>query len=101
MRIWLDDVREAPSGWVWIRYTEFLIPFLDENWDRVEILSLDHDLTMPLTGYDVVKWIEEQVAGNRFCGFDIQIHSANPVGRRNMVAGISSIERMMSRFNYN
>lgn len=97
MKVFLDDVREAPAGWVWIKYAEFLIPFLDQNWNRVECLSLDHDLTLPLTGYDVVKWIEEQVADGRYVPFGIVIHSANPVGRKNMVAGILSIERMNHR----
>ena len=93
MRIWLDDVREAPPGWVWIRYAEYLIPFLEDSWDRVREISLDHDLTLPMTGYDVVKWIEEKVYDGKDIPFTMVVHSANPVGRTNMVAGINSINR--------
>jgi hypothetical protein len=94
MKIWLDDVREAPSGWTWVRYAEYAIPLLDRTWRCVEHLSLDHDLTLPLTGYDVVTWIENEVAGGRAMPFQITIHSQNPVGCRNMAAGLHSIEQL-------
>lgn len=94
MKIWLDDLRDAPSGWVWIKMTEFFIPFLNEHWERVEELSLDHDLgEMHQTGYDAVKWIEEEVFHGRHAPFSIKVHSDNGPGRKNMVAGIAAIER--------
>jgi hypothetical protein len=46
------------------------------------------------TGYDVVKWIEEQVATNHFVPPKMKVHSANISARQKMELGISSIERL-------
>ncbi|UXH79991.1 cyclic-phosphate processing receiver domain-containing protein [Roseateles amylovorans] len=60
--------------------------------------SLDHDLgdDQRGTGYDVVLWIEEEVALNGFDPPRIKVHSANSSARAKMEAGIRSIERLMA-----
>ena len=99
MRVWLDDRREAPPGWVRVRTPEEAIALL-ETGDVVEI-SLDHDLGLldgdrERTGYDVLIWLEREVAEGRWIIPlpEISVHSANPVGRKRMEQAIASIRRM-------
>ena len=40
-RLWLDDVREAPAGWVWAKTNEEAQRVLLEQ--QVTHCSLDHD----------------------------------------------------------
>jgi hypothetical protein len=99
VKVWLDDVRDAPPGWVRTFTPEEVIGLL--RLGEVTELSLDHDLGLmdgerELTGYDVVLWLEKEVgAGSwRFALPEISIHSANPVGHGRMRRAIESIRRM-------
>lgn len=94
-KIWLDDAREAPEGYLHIKTAEECIAFLEIQWYNIEILSLDHDLgENKQTGYDVVKYIEERVhIIGSYVTFQMLIHSDNPVGIKNMKAGIESIKK--------
>jgi len=106
IKVWLDDVRPAPEGWVACRWPEEVIEFLKT--ENVEVVSLDHDLSDPFvtgqgycssvkerTGYDVLVWIEEQVITNNFKPPEIRIHTANSSAREKMVAALTSIKRHM------
>jgi hypothetical protein len=42
MRVWLDDVRDAPDGWVHVQTPEEAIELLRSG--KVKEISLDHDL---------------------------------------------------------
>lgn len=96
MRVFLDDERETPEGWVRTYWPSEAIAYLESG--KVEELSLDHDLGDDNhnhgTGYDVILWIEEAVALRGFKPPKIKVHSANPSGRERMEAGIRSIERL-------
>ena len=94
MRVYLDDERVAPDGWVQVRWPEDVIKLLESG--QVTELSLDHDLGDDEhgTGYDVILWIERAVA---MCGFQpplIRVHSANSSARIKMEAGIRSINHL-------
>lgn len=112
MKIFLDDdpVRDSwvDDTWVILRDPRALIGMLMVHDGEIEVLSLDHDLgwfedrvihgevkNVEVTGYTVLTDIEANMAAGliknppRF-----EIHSANPVGRKNMQAAIDSIERM-------
>ncbi len=92
MKLFLDDIREAPEGWEIVRSGEEAIILLGTN--VVEMISLDNDLgSNKMTGYDVTKWIEKQVFENNFIPPDMVIHSANLVGRKNMLSCIDRILR--------
>ncbi len=100
MKLYLDDKRDCPPGWIYVSTAKAAIALLAKG--IVEELSLDHDLGEPVevvgTGYDVVLWLEEQVfSHNNFAVVPnkITVHSANVVGRRNMLAGIANIERLL------
>ncbi|AHF91380.1 hypothetical protein OPIT5_15300 [Opitutaceae bacterium TAV5] len=94
MKVWLDDVREAPEGWQRVFWPDEAIALLQRG--SVTGISLDHDLGDDTrgTGYDVIAWIEEAVAVRGFVAPEIRIHSANPVGRERMLRGIAAIERI-------
>lgn len=93
-KVFLDDIRMPPdNSWVIVRDVKQAQHLLRS--EAVEVLSLDHDLGDDVpTGYDLVKWIEEEVFHGRLIPPVMKIHSANPVGRKNMEAGIQSINRM-------
>ncbi|MBV5329803.1 MAG: hypothetical protein JZU65_19605 [Chlorobium sp.] len=92
MKVYLDDERIAPDGWIQVRWPEDAIRLLESG--EVTELSLDHDLGDDAhgTGYDVVLWIEEAVATRGFRPPSVKVHSANSSARMKMESGIRSIE---------
>jgi hypothetical protein len=92
MKVFLDDLRETPEGWIRAYWPEDVIELLKST--KVVELSLDHDLGDDShgTGYDVVLWIEEQVFCNGFQPPSIKVHSANSSARMKMHAAIIAIE---------
>lgn len=91
MKVFLDDERPVPDGWVLARWPDEVIELLRTG--TVTHLSLDHDLGDDErgTGYDVVLWIEEAVATQGFEPPQITVHSANASARFKMRAGIEAI----------
>lgn len=95
MKLWIDDVRPAPTGYVWlktvndaIRYIEIYGDYIDFDnnlVDLIEIIDIDHDAGDFVSyGGDYIKlldWLEE--TGRNY---PIHIHSMNPVGVANMRA---------------
>ena len=101
MKLWVDDLRSAPDGWQLATTASEAIALLRQG--KIQQLSLDHDLGEPESvvgsGYQVAIWLEEQAyTGNWAVIPDrISIHSANPVGRQNMLAAIDAIDRLRRR----
>ena len=97
MRVFLDDERITPAGWIRVYWTSEAIALLKTG--AVEELSLDHDLGDDErgTGYDVVLWIEEAVALHQFIPPKMTVHSANTSARDKMLAGIRAIELLSAR----
>lgn len=87
MKLWIDDVRTAPKGYVlaksvneakeWIELSEF--DFMED----ITLIDIDHDAGDYATdGGDYIRlldWLEE--TGRNY---PIRIHSMNPVGVQNM-----------------
>ena len=92
LKIWLDDVRPAPEGYLHAWNYEsaiYLIEHLSCLENDIELISFDHDLGENKSGYDVAKYIVEnniQINGYK-------VHSANPVGRFN-------IEQLLNHYGY-
>ena len=89
--IWLDDEREINRFWIneadpsvefiLVRDAQSCISALQDNIGNKIFISLDHDLGIGGTGYDVAKFI---VANSiEIAGFSV--HSMNPVGNRNIL----------------
>lgn len=81
MKLWLDDVRPMPMGYdVLAKTADEAIEYLKTG--QVTEISLDHDLGLDKSGYDVAKWIEEQAAYGQINSMTWHVHSANVVGAR-------------------
>lgn len=99
--VYLDDERTAPGGWVQVRWPEEAIDLLKTG--NVETISLDHDLgegseyENPRTGYDVLLWIEKEVATGDFTPPKIIIHTANTPARSKMNLAVRQIKRLYKR----
>ena len=94
MKVYLDDERNTPEGWIRVYWPDEAIALLSAG--EVAEISLDHDLGDDErgTGYDVVLWIEEAVALHGFTPPMICVHSANSSAREKMEAGIAAIRRL-------
>lgn len=94
MKVFLDDERPTPEGWVAVQWPGEAIALLQTG--EVTHLSLDHDLGDDRrgTGYDVILWIEEEVAERGFVPPLIHVHSANASARQKMNLGIEKIRRL-------
>jgi hypothetical protein len=95
MKLFIDDLRSPPdSSWHVVKTAEEAMEFITKN--KVDEISFDHDLGDPdaLTGYDVAKWLEEQVYTDQLeAPKKMYVHSANPVGAKRIKQAIQSIER--------
>lgn len=92
MKIWLDDIREAPLGYIHCRSVNEAKRFIEENekTETIELIDCDHDLgDFAADGGDGIKlldWLLE-----RGTMYPIKLHTMNPVGRDNM-------QRMLDRY---
>ena len=106
MKLWIDDLRPAPEGYIWARsvgeaeslildyewYIEGILDELDFEWldyigvndaGVVELIDVDHDLDdYAKFGGDGVKLLDWLESTGR--NYPIRIHSQNPVGVENM-----------------
>ena len=104
MKLWLDDVRPAPEGYVWYKsVNEAKNAIVDANANFVQscksglpnegllidFISLDHDAGQYASdGGDYIRlldWIEWLYQG-KIPHIKFHIHSMNPVGAANMRA---------------
>jgi hypothetical protein len=102
MKVYLDDIREAPEGWLRVISVEATTELLRFN--KIEKLSLDHDLAMShycgdyskeKTGYDVLLWIEAEVVANeKFQLPEIKLHTANPSAKIKMKLALDKILKL-------
>lgn len=91
MKVFLDDLRPAPDGWVRVFWPDEAIALLKTG--KVTDISLDHDLgdDQQGTGYDVLLSIEEAVATDNFKVPRMIVHSANPAAKARMEAAVATI----------
>ena len=93
MKLWVDDLRNPPAGWWWAKTSTAAIGALWMNHpeavgERVEELSLDHDLGGDETARPVVLFMCE----NPWAWPEtVRVHSANPVG-------VEWLEGMIARY---
>lgn len=93
MKVFLDDERSTPEGWIRTYWPEEVIALLKTG--KVTELSLDHDLGDDDhgTGYTVLLWLEEQVVAHGMTPPLLRVHSANASARLKMAAAIASIQK--------
>ena len=93
MKIWLDDVRPAPSGFelaLSVNQAKALVLKAEEKGVKIELIDCDHDLgDYYLDGGDGIKLLDWLCERGTF--YPIALHTANPVGRDNM-------QRLINRY---
>ena len=86
MKLWIDDVRPAPQGYIWCKsvgQTKQVIRANELRHETIELLDIDHDAgDYAFDGGDFIKLLDWMEFTNR--SFPIRIHSMNPVGVENM-----------------
>lgn len=89
IKLWVDDKRPAPQGWIWVKTSDEAKGFIQVNHKDITYMSLDHDLAGDYwTGYDLLKWI----AQNGYMPTQrMNIHTMNPVGRQNMIGLLTGL----------
>ena len=94
MKIYLDDCRPCPEGWVLAKTAQDAIELLRAR--TTTHISLDHDLGPEEagTGYDVACWLEHMFFTDPdWVAPKWSIHSSNPVGRQRMTAALRRMEQ--------
>lgn len=89
-KLWIDDVRPAPEGWIWAQTSTDAIDDLCNHHDIFEI-SFDHDLGADDTSMRVIEQIEHWAEIGVMEPFKWDIHSANPVGRKNIETALNRL----------
>lgn len=84
MKLWVDDVRPASEGYVWVKTVHMakeIIEVREEDNHPFELIDIDYDAGDygPPDYYKILDWLEE--TGRNY---PIRIHSMNPVGIENM-----------------
>ena len=91
MKLWLDDIRHAPEGFIRAHTANEAIGLLKTA--RFSVVSLDHDLclahyagipTETKTGHDVVLWMIR----HRVWPSLVQVHSTSPYGGARMMEAL-------------
>lgn len=91
LRIWLDDERPAPQGFVHVHTINELHDVLMRTEGPITVMSFDHDLGDASDGYDIIKWLAAEHL-DRY-PLEIRVHSGNTVGRENIVAYDRSVRK--------
>ena len=88
MRLWLDDIRAAPAGYVHahsVNEANMMIQRAENENIKIEMLDLDHDLgDFYYDGGDGIRLVLWLAETRRF--YPIKLHSMNSVGVENMRA---------------
>ena len=86
MRLWIDDVRPAPEGYIWCTTVDFakkMIQWGEIFYGEPEILDMDHDAgEYAQYGGDYIKLMDWLV--ERGTLYPLAFHSQNCVGMENM-----------------
>lgn len=86
VKIWLDDLREAPEGYCHCRSVneaKKMITECEKNYSVIDEINCDHDLGDYAgdggDGIKLIDWLAE-----RKTHYPVKLHTMNPVGRENM-----------------
>ena len=86
MKLWIDDVRPAPEGYICRESVDDAIVsilYAEQNNIPIDLIDLDHDAgDFAQYGGDYIKLLDWFERTGR--SYPIRIHSANPVGIENM-----------------
>ena len=102
--LWIDDYRNpfendwlnfSPIGKdckvIWVKSYFEAITYLNNNWP--DAISFDHDLGTEETGYDIAKYIVNKCIEEERNLPVYSSHSANPIGRDNILCLLNNYEK--------
>ncbi len=104
--IWLGDERDpSESRWhsyfpiatpevVWLRSYQEFIDWIADN-SLPQAICFDHDLGTGPSGFEAAKWLTEFCVESGVKLPEWNIQSANPIGKKNIAALLTSFERAM------
>lgn len=95
MKLWIDDIRKAPNGWVWVKTSTEAIKMLLSH--PIEEISFDHDLGGEDTAYRVAVLIETKAYEGKLPKMIWHVHSANPVGEKNIRMAMQNADKYWNR----
>lgn len=91
IKIWLDDARKAPDGWIHLKNIEGvkkIVEVMLQNEDLfIEVMDFDFHLNHPKRGVDVMKYLADLCVQNktkRFWAKTVILHSNDPNGNKIM-----------------
>ena len=96
MRLWIDDIRPAPEGYIWVKSVNEAEKIIYHNLcmvsnfqgtinNKITVVDIDHDAgNYASQGGDYIKLLDWLEAYNDSIDFIFHIHSQNPVGVENM-----------------
>jgi len=100
IKIWLDDQRDAPEGFIHLHNIEEVervmeaVVQINDFW--IETMSFDFNLAHPKNGLDVMKYLAEicnKYNTRRFWPKTILFHSNDIKGVQNMKSFVESFEK--------
>lgn len=104
LKLWIDDIRQAPDGYIWIKGANEALRFIMSHASEIELIDLDHDAgDYYKCGGDYIAILNELERKSRQVNYvngvpfhnywhlrcqeiKFRIHSANVVGVQNMRA---------------
>lgn len=98
IKVYLDDNREQPEGFdVQVCLASHVIDML--QFENVSLISLDNDLGnySELEGYKVANFIEESAYHNSIKRLSVNVHSANTVRQKEIIASISQANKFWNK----
>jgi len=109
----INPIYENNEDWVIVKHYYEFVDYIKEN-DIPEFISFDHDLSFDhylsenqegdidyvslkeKTGYDCAKWLVEYCLENNLTIPDYYVHSANPVGKKNIEGFLENAKKHLA-----
>ena len=97
MKLWIDDVRPAPDGYIWAKSVNdakknIIAVEVYHKKDPVELIDIDHDAgDFACDGGDYIKFLDQLEDTSR--NYPIRIHSQN-------IVGVANMRRIIKRNNW-
>ena len=92
VKLWIDDIRVPPDdSWYWVKTAKDAIKVIEQC--DVRVISFDHDLGSDEDATEVVKALEYRAYQGIGSPPEWFVHSANPVGAKNIIAGMQRAEK--------
>lgn len=101
MKLFIDDERTQPEGWYLAKTNREAQRIIREFNKHLTDISFDHD-GGEFDFMESVHYLCEQITEGKMrgCRPNITTHSANPVGKRRIIAAFKDVELECKEVNY-